>query len=153
MLLLCPRPGADPWADPSKPTHKDSGKIKPKGRFNKGANKKKGNTIPDKSNLHSPKSESKITGNGAGENTTNITSPGMKGVLLTNEEGLNSSGENADAGTGNGCAGVPGMPQEILGRGEGADKSREEPGRTQELGGSWGSREEREKHKCGLERN
>ena len=77
----------------------------------------------------------------------------MKGVLLMNEEGLNSSGEIADAGTGNGCAGIPGVPQVILGRGEGADKSREEPGRTQELGGSWESREEREKHKCRLGEN
>ena len=49
-----------------------------------------------------------ITGNRAGENTTNNTSPGMKGVLMMNEEGLNSSGRLADAGTGNGCAGIPG---------------------------------------------
>ena len=41
----------------------------------------------------------------------------------------------------------------ISGRGGDAEKSREEPGRTQELGGSWESREEREKHKCGLEEN
>ena len=41
----------------------------------------------------------------------------------------------------------------ISGRGGDADKSREEPGKTQELGGSWESREEREKHKCGLGEN
>ena len=29
--MLCPRPGADPWADPSKPTHADRGNISPKG--------------------------------------------------------------------------------------------------------------------------
>ena len=26
MYVLCPRPGADPWADPSKPTDKMRGK-------------------------------------------------------------------------------------------------------------------------------
>ena len=94
-----------------------------------------------------------LTGNRAGENTTKNNSPGMKGVLMMNEEGLNSSGGLADAGTGNGCVGIPGLSQGISGRGGDAEKSREEPGRIQELGGSWESREEREKHKCGLKTN
>ena len=72
---------------------------------------------------------------------------------MMNEEGLNNSGGLADAGTGNGGVGIPGLSQGISGRGGDAEKSREEPGRIQELGGSWESREEREKHKCGLKTN
>ena len=75
----------------------------------------------------------KLRGIGQEKNTTNHTSPGMKGVLLMNEEGLNSSGEIADAGTGNGCAGIPGVPQVISGRGGDA----ENPGRNQGELRSW----------------
>ena len=90
-----------------------------------------------------------LTGNRAGENTTKNNSPGMKGVLMMNEEGLNSSGGLADAGTGNGCVGIPGCHRGS----RDVEETRKNPGRIQELGGSWESREEREKHKCGLKTN